>query len=142
MPRRLAPLLLLLAACSEPSSSLTAPTDRFAFPAALGLVARKDPADGKGATALLVAPVSLHRVLFRRRLKPQLVTAADVFARGGLVVLAHGCLLGSPHTLGPGERVAGQDRPACRGWGRHRGAWHGGVQGSRGLGCGLQVHPF
>ncbi|AEE46052.1 DUF6328 family protein [Cellulomonas fimi] len=40
------------------------------------------------ATALIVAPVSLHRVLFRRRLKPQLVAAADVFARAGLVVLA------------------------------------------------------
>lgn len=40
------------------------------------------------ATALIVAPVSLHRVLFRRGLKPQLVAAADVFARAGLVVLA------------------------------------------------------
>lgn len=40
------------------------------------------------ATALLVAPVSLHRVLFRKRLKPELVAAANIFARLGLVVLA------------------------------------------------------
>jgi hypothetical protein len=40
------------------------------------------------ATALIVAPVSMHRVLFRKRLKPQLVSAANIFARGGLVVLA------------------------------------------------------
>ena len=40
------------------------------------------------ATALFVAPVSLHRILFRRRLKPELVTAGSRFARAGLVVLA------------------------------------------------------
>lgn len=40
------------------------------------------------ATALFVAPVSLHRVLFRKRLKPELVTAGSRFARAGLVVLA------------------------------------------------------
>jgi hypothetical protein len=40
------------------------------------------------ATALIVAPVSLHRELFRRRLKPQLVSAGNLFARLGLVVLA------------------------------------------------------
>lgn len=40
------------------------------------------------ATALFVAPVSLHRVLFRRRLKPELVSAGSWFARAGLVVLA------------------------------------------------------
>ena len=40
------------------------------------------------ATALFVAPVSLHRVLFRRRLKPELVAAGDRFARAGLLVLA------------------------------------------------------
>jgi len=40
------------------------------------------------ATALFVAPVSLHRVLFGRRLKPELVTAGARFARAGLVVLA------------------------------------------------------
>ncbi|MBO3085625.1 DUF6328 family protein [Cellulomonas fengjieae] len=40
------------------------------------------------ATALFVAPVSLHRVLFGRRLKPELVTAGSRFARAGLVVLA------------------------------------------------------
>ncbi len=39
------------------------------------------------ATALFVAPVSLHRLLFRRRLKPELVTAGGRFARAGLVVL-------------------------------------------------------
>lgn len=40
------------------------------------------------ATALIVAPVSLHRILFRKHLKRQLVAAADVMARGGLVLLA------------------------------------------------------
>jgi hypothetical protein len=40
------------------------------------------------ATALFVAPVSLHRVLFGRRLKPELVSAGGTFARAGLVVLA------------------------------------------------------
>jgi hypothetical protein len=40
------------------------------------------------ATALLLTPVSMHRVLFRRRLKPQLVAAGNLFARSGLFVLA------------------------------------------------------
>lgn len=40
------------------------------------------------ATALIVTPVSLHRLLFRHRLKRELVAAADAFARAGLVVLA------------------------------------------------------
>ncbi|MEK8228666.1 DUF6328 family protein [Oerskovia sp. M15] len=40
------------------------------------------------ATGLLVAPVSLHRMLFRKHLKARLVTSADRLARVGLVVLA------------------------------------------------------
>lgn len=40
------------------------------------------------ATVLIVAPVSLHRLLFRRGLKAELVGAGNVFARAGLVVLA------------------------------------------------------
>ncbi len=40
------------------------------------------------ATGLLVAPVSLHRMLFRKHLKSRLVTSADRLARVGLVVLA------------------------------------------------------
>ncbi|WP_279536527.1 DUF6328 family protein [Cellulomonas shaoxiangyii] len=40
------------------------------------------------ATILFIAPVSLHRLLFRRRLKPQLVDAGHWFARAGLVALA------------------------------------------------------
>jgi hypothetical protein len=40
------------------------------------------------ATALLVAPVAIHRALFRRRLKPELVSAGALFARSGLVALA------------------------------------------------------
>jgi hypothetical protein len=40
------------------------------------------------ATGLLVAPVSLHRLLFRMHLKARLVTSADRLARVGLVVLA------------------------------------------------------
>ena len=39
-------------------------------------------------TGLIVAPVSLHRILFRRHLKPELVHNADVLARAGLVMLA------------------------------------------------------
>jgi len=40
------------------------------------------------AVALIVTPVSLHRTLFRRRLKSELVAAGSWFARAGLVVLA------------------------------------------------------
>lgn len=39
-------------------------------------------------TGLMVAPVSLHRWLFRRRAKSALVTEADRFMRVGLVFLA------------------------------------------------------
>ncbi len=39
-------------------------------------------------TGLMVAPVSLHRILFRRRAKSALVTQADRFMRVGLVFLA------------------------------------------------------
>ena len=39
-------------------------------------------------TGLLVAPVSLHRMLFRRRAKSTLVTEADRMMRVGLVFLA------------------------------------------------------
>jgi len=40
------------------------------------------------ATALIVAPVAIHRALFRRRLKRELVTIGSWFARAGLLVLA------------------------------------------------------
>lgn len=40
------------------------------------------------ATVLIIAPVSLHRLLFRQRLKPQLVQAGHWFARAGLAALA------------------------------------------------------
>jgi len=40
------------------------------------------------ATGLIVAPVSLHRVLFRRHLKSELVHEADLMERGGLMALA------------------------------------------------------
>jgi len=39
-------------------------------------------------TALIVAPVSLHRVMFRKHLKAELVDSADRLARAGLVALA------------------------------------------------------
>ncbi|WP_066582807.1 DUF6328 family protein [Cellulomonas timonensis] len=39
-------------------------------------------------TGLIVAPVSLHRILFRKRLKRELVTVADRLARAGLATLA------------------------------------------------------
>ncbi|CAN7455298.1 DUF6328 family protein [Knoellia sp. LjRoot47] len=40
------------------------------------------------ATTLLVAPVSAHRLLFRRRAKQELVRFADLAARAGLLALA------------------------------------------------------
>ncbi len=40
------------------------------------------------STVLIVAPVSMHRALFARRRKPELVRAAATFARAGLVCLA------------------------------------------------------
>ena len=40
------------------------------------------------ASALLVAPVALHRRLFRRHLKALVVSQGDRLARAGLVVLA------------------------------------------------------
>jgi len=39
-------------------------------------------------TALIVAPVSLHRIMFRKHLKAELVDSADRLARAGLVSLA------------------------------------------------------
>lgn len=42
------------------------------------------------ASALLIGPVPLHRILFARGLKPQLVRGADVLARAGLVMLLLG----------------------------------------------------
>jgi len=36
---------------------------------------------------LLLSPVALHRALFRRGLRPWLVEAANLFSRGGLVLL-------------------------------------------------------
>ena len=40
-----------------------------------------------GATALLIAPVSFHRIVFRQRQKRSLVEAANRLAIGGLVLL-------------------------------------------------------
>jgi hypothetical protein len=45
------------------------------------------------ATALLIAPVTMHRILFRQGLKPQLVTVADRLAKVGLACLALAVLL-------------------------------------------------
>ena len=42
------------------------------------------------ASALLIGPVPLHRILFARGLKPRLVRGADLMARGGLVMLLIG----------------------------------------------------
>ena len=41
-----------------------------------------------GATGFIVAPVSLHRILFRRGLKRELVDSADTLAQTGLAMLA------------------------------------------------------
>ena len=40
------------------------------------------------ATGFIVAPVSLHRILFRRHLKRELVESADRLAQTGLALLA------------------------------------------------------
>lgn len=50
---------------------------------------------GAGATALLMAPAAFHRMVFRRRLKRHVVTAANRFALTGLAVLlaAKGCAI-------------------------------------------------
>ena len=40
------------------------------------------------ATVLLIAPVSMHRLLFRRRLKESIVLAGDKLAKAGLAILA------------------------------------------------------
>jgi hypothetical protein len=45
------------------------------------------------ATALLIAPVTMHRILFRQGLKPELVTVADRLAKIGLACLALAVLL-------------------------------------------------
>jgi hypothetical protein len=45
------------------------------------------------ATALLIAPVTMHRILFRQGLKQELVTVADRFAKVGLACLALAVLL-------------------------------------------------
>jgi hypothetical protein len=42
------------------------------------------------ATACIIAPVAWHRVLFRHRLKREIVDAANVFAKCGLTALALG----------------------------------------------------
>lgn len=42
------------------------------------------------ASALLIGPVPLHRILFARGLKPRLVRGADAMARAGLVMLLLG----------------------------------------------------
>jgi hypothetical protein len=42
---------------------------------------------GAGATALLIAPVSIHRLTFAQRLKPQLVRVANVLTVWGLTLL-------------------------------------------------------
>jgi len=43
-----------------------------------------------GATALLIAPVSYHRILFGHRRRPELVRAANRFAIAGLALIAIG----------------------------------------------------
>jgi len=40
------------------------------------------------ATVLLIAPVSIHRMLFRHRLKESIVLAGDKLAKAGLAILA------------------------------------------------------
>jgi hypothetical protein len=42
------------------------------------------------ATTCIIAPVAWHRTLFRHRLKPEIVDAANAFAKGGLAALALG----------------------------------------------------
>ena len=62
------------------------------------------------ATGLIVAPVSLHRVLFRQHLKRELVAEGDMLARAGLatlaVVLAGAAMLLFDVVVGRGAGVA------------------------------------
>ncbi|WP_083454803.1 DUF6328 family protein, partial [Nostocoides japonicum] len=46
------------------------------------------------ATGLIIAPVSIHRLLFRKQERPVLVRQSDILAKLGLVTLA-GCLTAS-----------------------------------------------
>ncbi len=52
------------------------------------------------ATALLIAPVSFHRILFRQRMKRELVTAASRLAIAGLVAMTGAILLVTDVVLG------------------------------------------
>jgi hypothetical protein len=45
------------------------------------------------ATACIIAPVAWHRVLFRHRLKKEIVDASNVFAKAGLTFLALGIVV-------------------------------------------------
>jgi hypothetical protein len=45
------------------------------------------------ATACIIAPVAWHRVLFRHRLKKEIVDASNVFAKAGLAFLALGIVV-------------------------------------------------
>src|ERR671928_1748999 len=75
----------------------------FGFLLTMPLQSRFDKLDGyeKGllvvavlllatATACIIAPVAWHRALFRHRLKPEIVDASNVFAKGGLTALGLG----------------------------------------------------
>ena len=62
------------------------------------------------ASALLIGPVPLHRILFRRGLKPRLVRGADAMARAGLVML----LLGNQRCRAADPRRRPRRRAAVR----------------------------
>jgi hypothetical protein len=61
------------------------------------------------ATGLLIAPVGYHRITFRRRMRPQLVTDANLLALGGLtflmLALASSVLFITDVVLGRGPAV-------------------------------------
>ena len=63
------------------------------------------------ATVLLIAPVSFHRLVFRRRQKGALIRVADLMLRAGLamlvVAISCGTLLVLDVALGRGAAIAG-----------------------------------
>jgi O-antigen/teichoic acid export membrane protein len=96
----------------------------FAFLLGLAFTARFEELDGFGvavytvtllatalATVLLIAPVSFHRLVFRRRQKGALIRVGDVLLRLGLamlvVAISCGTLLVLDVVLGRGAAVAG-----------------------------------
>lgn len=95
--RRLAPLLLVLAACSEPAAVKVTPLDRFAFPASLALLDRQ-----AGGQALLVASGNYDLTYDAKTGGTLLSVDPRLAADGGSAIAGGGALV----KFGEGEHVA------------------------------------